>query len=308
MQRKPSHFGSYVMPGAVGSLGTLLASIGSTGGLIGRSTATSQSDGTDSREADHRRCRGGVSRRCAARPRRPDRITAGQSYFRGVPEWVCDCCGRWRVSVELIRGRYRYRLARRYPAAVRRRSRTCSARSARSPSWRSCCAGVPRSSLADLREAGLTRTELARGCHDPTREARRLPGRRRRVPHRVAAGRRRGATCGSRRLPRSPPTSSRSGRCWSTSTRWPEWTASVSPGRAGGAGAARPSARPPGWTQPRLRPAVWRVTELDRAPDVRLGVPRPRVYAAGASTGSAAARRADPGRAGHGAVRAAGRR
>ncbi|MGN9803523.1 hypothetical protein [Micromonospora sp. L32] len=31
-------------------------------------------------------------------------------------EWVCCCCGRWRVSVELIRGRQRYRLARRYPA------------------------------------------------------------------------------------------------------------------------------------------------------------------------------------------------
>ncbi|WP_348651144.1 hypothetical protein [Micromonospora sp. WMMD882] len=29
-------------------------------------------------------------------------------------EWVCDCCGRWRVSVELIRGRHRYRLVRRY--------------------------------------------------------------------------------------------------------------------------------------------------------------------------------------------------
>ncbi|WP_406036655.1 hypothetical protein OG799_19590 [Micromonospora sp. NBC_00898] len=29
-------------------------------------------------------------------------------------EWVCGCCGRWRVSVELIRGRYRYRLAHRY--------------------------------------------------------------------------------------------------------------------------------------------------------------------------------------------------
>lgn len=29
-------------------------------------------------------------------------------------EWVCGCCGRWRVSVELIRGRYRYRLVRRY--------------------------------------------------------------------------------------------------------------------------------------------------------------------------------------------------
>jgi hypothetical protein len=32
-----------------------------------------------------------------------------------MAEWVCDCCGRWRVSVELIRGRYRYRLTRRYP-------------------------------------------------------------------------------------------------------------------------------------------------------------------------------------------------
>ncbi|WP_406076929.1 hypothetical protein [Micromonospora sp. NBC_00858] len=32
-----------------------------------------------------------------------------------MSEWVCDCCGRWRVSVELIRGRYRYRLVRRYP-------------------------------------------------------------------------------------------------------------------------------------------------------------------------------------------------
>ncbi|WP_320064709.1 hypothetical protein [Micromonospora sp. RTGN7] len=31
-------------------------------------------------------------------------------------ELVCECCGRWRVSVELIRGRYRYRLAHRYPA------------------------------------------------------------------------------------------------------------------------------------------------------------------------------------------------
>ncbi|WP_229401283.1 hypothetical protein [Micromonospora okii] len=33
-----------------------------------------------------------------------------------MTEWVCGCCGRWRVSVELIRGRYRYRLVRRYPA------------------------------------------------------------------------------------------------------------------------------------------------------------------------------------------------
>ncbi|MBU8859661.1 MULTISPECIES: hypothetical protein [unclassified Micromonospora] len=32
-----------------------------------------------------------------------------------MPEWSCGCCGRWRVSVELIRGRYRYRLAHRYP-------------------------------------------------------------------------------------------------------------------------------------------------------------------------------------------------
>ncbi len=32
-----------------------------------------------------------------------------------MPELVCGCCGRWRVSVELIRGRYRYRLVHRYP-------------------------------------------------------------------------------------------------------------------------------------------------------------------------------------------------
>ncbi|MCI4064988.1 hypothetical protein MRQ36_21415 [Micromonospora sp. R77] len=32
-----------------------------------------------------------------------------------MAEWVCGCCGRWRVSVELIRGRYRYRLVHRYP-------------------------------------------------------------------------------------------------------------------------------------------------------------------------------------------------
>ncbi|MFI0794159.1 hypothetical protein ACH4OY_15955 [Micromonospora rubida] len=31
-------------------------------------------------------------------------------------DWICGCCGRWRVSVELIHGRYRYRLVRRYPA------------------------------------------------------------------------------------------------------------------------------------------------------------------------------------------------
>ncbi|MGC4805579.1 hypothetical protein [Micromonospora sp. DT233] len=31
-------------------------------------------------------------------------------------ELVCECCGRWRVSVELIHGRYRYRLTHRYPA------------------------------------------------------------------------------------------------------------------------------------------------------------------------------------------------
>lgn len=31
-----------------------------------------------------------------------------------MPEWICGCCGRWRVSVELIRGRYRYRLVHRY--------------------------------------------------------------------------------------------------------------------------------------------------------------------------------------------------
>ncbi|MFX0593836.1 hypothetical protein [Melissospora conviva] len=28
--------------------------------------------------------------------------------------WVCDCCGRWQVTVELIAGRYRYRLVHRY--------------------------------------------------------------------------------------------------------------------------------------------------------------------------------------------------
>ncbi|MGS2614464.1 hypothetical protein ACVCAH_08045 [Micromonospora sp. LZ34] len=32
-----------------------------------------------------------------------------------MSEWVCGCCGRWRVTVELIRGRYRYRLVHRYP-------------------------------------------------------------------------------------------------------------------------------------------------------------------------------------------------
>ncbi|MEU1605929.1 hypothetical protein [Micromonospora matsumotoense] len=31
-------------------------------------------------------------------------------------EWRCGCCGRWRVSVELVRGRHRYRLVHRYPA------------------------------------------------------------------------------------------------------------------------------------------------------------------------------------------------
>jgi hypothetical protein len=30
--------------------------------------------------------------------------------------WVCACCGRWQVSVELIRGRYVYRLVRLYRA------------------------------------------------------------------------------------------------------------------------------------------------------------------------------------------------
>ena len=54
-------------------------------------------------------------RRAPLVPDRANRITPGQSYFREVSEWVCDCCGRWRVSVELIRGRYRYRLTRRYP-------------------------------------------------------------------------------------------------------------------------------------------------------------------------------------------------
>lgn len=28
--------------------------------------------------------------------------------------WECGCCGRWRVTVELISGRYRYRLVRLY--------------------------------------------------------------------------------------------------------------------------------------------------------------------------------------------------
>ncbi|MFI7078168.1 hypothetical protein ACIBO1_12855 [Micromonospora sp. NPDC049903] len=32
-----------------------------------------------------------------------------------MPEWVCGCCGRWRVSVELIRQRYVYRLVHHYP-------------------------------------------------------------------------------------------------------------------------------------------------------------------------------------------------
>src|SRR2546421_12872266 len=41
MHRKPSHFGSYVIPSATGMSGTDLASIGSSGGMIGRSTRTS---------------------------------------------------------------------------------------------------------------------------------------------------------------------------------------------------------------------------------------------------------------------------
>ncbi|MEV6690866.1 hypothetical protein AB0M35_05240 [Micromonospora sp. NPDC051196] len=32
-----------------------------------------------------------------------------------MPELVCGCCGRWRVSIELIRGRHVYRLVHRYP-------------------------------------------------------------------------------------------------------------------------------------------------------------------------------------------------
>lgn len=42
-------------------------------------------------------------------------ITAAQSYCRRVAGLVCRCCGRWRVTVELVRGRYLYRLAHRYP-------------------------------------------------------------------------------------------------------------------------------------------------------------------------------------------------
>ncbi|MDG4829870.1 hypothetical protein O7627_11215 [Solwaraspora sp. WMMD1047] len=37
---------------------------------------------------------------------------------RGGRGWACACCGRWRVSVELVAGRQRYRLARRYAADV----------------------------------------------------------------------------------------------------------------------------------------------------------------------------------------------
>ncbi|PZW03681.1 hypothetical protein SAMN05443287_101426 [Micromonospora phaseoli] len=32
-----------------------------------------------------------------------------------MSELVCGCCGRWRVSVERIAGRYVYRLVHRYP-------------------------------------------------------------------------------------------------------------------------------------------------------------------------------------------------
>ncbi|MEU5550196.1 MULTISPECIES: hypothetical protein [unclassified Micromonospora] len=32
-----------------------------------------------------------------------------------MSEWVCGCCGRWRVSVELIQRRYVYRLVQHYP-------------------------------------------------------------------------------------------------------------------------------------------------------------------------------------------------
>ncbi|MBO4209486.1 hypothetical protein [Micromonospora echinofusca] len=32
--------------------------------------------------------------------------------------WVCECCGRWEVTVELIKGSYRYRLAHRYRTEV----------------------------------------------------------------------------------------------------------------------------------------------------------------------------------------------
>ncbi|SCL47763.1 hypothetical protein GA0070608_0271 [Micromonospora peucetia] len=56
-----------------------------------------------------------MSGRAPLVPHRANQETTGQSYFRGVSEWVCGCCGRWRVSVELIRGRHRYRLVRRYP-------------------------------------------------------------------------------------------------------------------------------------------------------------------------------------------------
>ncbi|MEO3821812.1 hypothetical protein [Plantactinospora sp. B24E8] len=32
--------------------------------------------------------------------------------------WACSCCGRWRVSVERVGGRYLYRLAYRYRREV----------------------------------------------------------------------------------------------------------------------------------------------------------------------------------------------
>lgn len=35
-----------------------------------------------------------------------------------MTRWRCRCCGRWRVSVELIGGRYRYRLAHAYRPEV----------------------------------------------------------------------------------------------------------------------------------------------------------------------------------------------
>lgn len=32
--------------------------------------------------------------------------------------WICSCCGRWQVSIELINGRYLYRLAHRYAPEI----------------------------------------------------------------------------------------------------------------------------------------------------------------------------------------------
>jgi hypothetical protein len=237
-------------------LGTLLASIGSTGGLAAASRRQSV------RPADSRGRSPASRRRVPGRPRRHHRpmVNPGQATrrVRSSPAGAADAGGsalNWSAAATATAS-----------SAVPREfggSRRLG-ESARSPSWRNCCAVTP--GLADLR-GPLT------------------PGGTPAIPATLSRSPREGG-----RAVRGHGVAADPDRVWAVQTdidRWPEWTGSVrraqrlDPGHLAVGSTARIE-------QPRLRPTRWRVTEL--APDATSpGSPQPGVLSA-ANTGYPAPR------------------